>query len=123
MARTDITTTKLNAATWALALDTAEVSTTIDAALVTAGVRLLCSNPDKVVVRITNTHGSTHVVGVARANAQDNPAADFASTAIPATTGVRWFSFEQRCLQADAGIYLNLDVGHTGAIQAFELAP
>src|SRR6266540_6323937 len=98
MARTDIVTTKLSAAAWALAVDVADASTTIDAALVTAGVRILCTNPDKVVARITNTHGSTHVVSVARAtSAQEPPAADYASVAIPATTGVRWFAFEQRC--------------------------
>lgn len=123
--RTDVTTTKLTlgGATGTIANDIAEIAgTTIDAALVTAGVRVLCNKVRKTVLRITNTHGSTHVVTVVRGNAQDNPAADYASTAIPATTGVRVFTFQQKAMSPDGqGIFINLDAGHTGVIQAYEL--
>jgi hypothetical protein len=123
--RTDITTTKLTlgGATGTIANDIAEIAgTTIDAGLVTAGVRILFNKVRKVVVRITNTQAATHVVTVVRGNAQDNPAADYASTAIPATTGVRIFTFQQKSMSPDGqGIFINLDTGHTGVIQAYEL--
>jgi len=122
VARTDVTTTKIVSTAWSGHADVAEAPVTIDAALVAAGVRLLCTNPDKVVVRISNTHGSVHAVSVVRTNAQDQPAADYASVAIPATTGVRWFVFKQRVLQPDGGIYINFDPGHTGSLVAFEHA-
>lgn len=122
MPRTDITTTKLAHGAPTIAADIAEIAgTTIDASLVSNGVRLVCSKVRKTAVRITNTHASTHVVTIVRGAAQDNPAADYASTAIPATTGVRIFTFEPKCLQADGTIYINLDTGHTGVIQAYEV--
>ncbi len=52
MARTDITPTKLSSAPGDIAEPAA---TTIDATLVTNGVRLLSNKPRKVVVRATNT--------------------------------------------------------------------
>lgn len=117
MARTDITTTKL-----ARDADIADIAgTTVDATLVTNGVRVLCRKPNRTFLRVSNTHGSTHILTVAgSANAQ--VATDYATTAIPATTGVRVVGpLSGRFIQSDGGIYLNLDTGHTGVIQAYEL--
>src|SRR5438093_13420758 len=86
MARTAITTTKL-----ALGSDIAEVAgTTIDAALVTAGVVITCQKPHRVFIRITNTSAAGKTVKVPKTGQSQQDEVDQTSTSIPATTGVRY---------------------------------
>ncbi len=78
----------------------------------------------KLVIRVTNTHGSDHVVTV-RAGA--NPPAfrrgiGDATITVPATTGVRYITVESaRFAQADGAIWLDFDSGMTGKVMAFRL--
>lgn len=98
-------------------------ATTIDATLVTNGVVVENAKPELMLIRVTNTEGSTNVVTI---RAGDNPPAmaaglgDLAVT-VAATTGVQYIGpFESgRFLQggADAGdLFIDFETGMTGAI-------
>ena len=98
-------------------------ATTIDATLVTNGVVVDNAKPELMLIRVTNTEGSTNVVTI---RAGDNPPAmaaglgDLAVT-VAATTGVQYIGpFESgRFLQggADAGdLHIDFETGMTGAI-------
>ncbi len=117
MARTDITTTKIGVGSSDFAAPTA---TTIDAALVSNGVRIVCKKASRVVLRITNTAAATHWVKIRGQNAAQDPT-DYQSTAIPITTGCRVLRPGGDRVQSDGCVYLDLDTGHTGAIEAYEL--
>lgn len=104
-------------------LNGAAGATTIDAALVTNGVVVENCEPERTLIRVTNTEASTNVVTV---RAGDNPPAlaagqgDLAVT-VAATTGVQYLGpFESgRFLQggADAGdLHIDFEAGMTGAI-------
>jgi hypothetical protein len=124
MARTDVSTTKL--ATGVDILDPA--GTAVDVA---NGIRVLFGTTAgsalggkvrRVLLRISNTPAGTRVVTVVRGPAaQDPAAADLATQAIPATTGVIDLVVGPKYVQADGGIYVNFVAGHTGVVQAFEL--
>ncbi len=78
----------------------------------------------KLIVRVTNTHGSDHVVTV-RAGA--NPPAfrqgiGDASVTVAATTGVQYLTIESaRFVQSDGSVHLDFDTGMTGTVMAFRL--
>lgn len=104
-------------------LNGAAGATTIDATLVTNGVVIENAEPERTLLRVTNTEGSTNVLTVRKG---DNPPAlaagqgDLAVT-IAATTGVQYIGpFESgRFLQggADAGdLHIDFESGMTGAI-------
>jgi hypothetical protein len=115
--------------------DLAETTTTIDAA---NGMKVLTSSPVRhVLLRITNTHGSPHAVtivaapGAGNSRAQHGAAgpagsypveADGVSSAIPATTGVRYVGASGRYFQTDGSVLLNFEPAHTGVITAVEWA-
>ncbi len=95
-------------------------ATTIDATLVTNGVVVENAKPELMLIRVTNTEGSTNTVTV---NAGDNPPALAAGggnlvVTVAATTGVQYIGpFESgRFLQSDGTIEIDFESGMTGAI-------
>lgn len=101
-------------------LDAATGPTTIDATLVTNGVVVNNAEPERTVIRVTNTEASTNVVTVRKG---DNPPAlaaglgDLAVT-VAATTGHRYLGpFESgRFLQNDGSMEIDFETGMTGVI-------
>jgi hypothetical protein len=95
-------------------------ATTIDATLVTNGVVVENAKPELMLIRVTNTEGSTNVVTV---RAGDSPPAlaagqgDLAVT-VAATTGVQFIGPLEsgRFLQAGGDIHIDFETGMTGAI-------
>lgn len=81
-------------------------------------------NTRKLVIRVTNTHGSDHTVTV---KAGANPPAfrqglGDASVTVAATTGVQYLTVESaRFIQSDGSIHLDFDTGMTGKVMAFRL--
>lgn len=106
-------------------LDGATGPTTIDSTLVTAGVVVNSAQPERTLIRVTNTEGSTNVVTLRKG---DNPPAlaagqgDLAVT-VAATTGVQYLGpFESgRFLQNDGSIEVDFETGMTGAIDVLLL--
>lgn len=98
-------------------------ATTIDATLVTNGVVVENAKPELMLIRVTNTEGSTNTVTIA---AGDNPPALAAGlgslvVTVAASTGVQYIGpFESgRFLQggADMGdLHIDFETGMTGAI-------
>lgn len=98
-------------------------ATTIDATLVTNGVVVENAKPELMLIRVTNTEGTTNTVTIA---AGDNPPALAAGlgslvVTVAATTGVQYIGpFESgRFLQggADMGdLHIDFESGMTGAI-------
>lgn len=83
------------------------------------------AEPERTVLRITNTHGSDHVVTI---KAGANPPALAAGQGdltqnVVATSGVEWLGpFESgRFLQADGTLLIDIATGHTGTITAFRV--
>lgn len=78
----------------------------------------------KLVIRVTNTHGSDHTVTL---KAGVSPPAfrqglGDASVTVPATTGVRYLTAESaRFVQADGSIWLDFETDMTGKVMAFRL--
>lgn len=98
--------------------------TTIDAALVTAGVVINAANPEYTWIRVTNTAVATKVVTVkAGAGPQAWMAGqgDKAAT-LAATTGVAWFGpfTSAQFQQQGSKLHLDLVTGHTGTITVFK---
>lgn len=104
-------------------LNGATGATTIDATLVTNGVVVDSAKPELMLIRVTNTEGSTNTVTI---KAGDNPPALAAGlgdlvVTVAATTGVQYIGpFESgRFLQggSDMGdIHIDFETGMTGAI-------
>lgn len=104
-------------------LDGATGPTTIDATLVTNGVVVDAAEPERLIIRVANTEGSTNVVTI---QAGDNPPALAAgqgalAVTVAATTGVRYLGpFESgRFLQAGADVgdlHIDFESGMTGTI-------
>ena len=115
--------------------DMAENSVAIDQP---NGMRVIVvGKVNRVAIRITNTSASPRQVTVKAAPNAGNPRGvygaagpggsnpgepDYVSTAIPATTGVRWLAPPARYLQSDGAIWLDFAAGHTGAVSAVESA-
>lgn len=95
-------------------------STTIDATLVTNGVSVTAAIPEQMVIRVTNTEGSTNVVTIkagAYPPAWAKGLGDLAVT-LAATTGVQYIGplESARFLQADGTIWIDFETAMTGAI-------
>jgi hypothetical protein len=78
----------------------------------------------KLVVRITNTHGSDHTVTVKAGSA--DPAfrrgIGDKTVTVAATSGVQYLTVESaRFAQSDGSIHLDFEVGMTGKAMAFRL--
>jgi hypothetical protein len=118
MARTSITPTALAGNS-----ETAVVATTIDAALVTAGISVAAGGLGALVIRVANTNGSDRVITV---KAGDDPpghqasAGDLAVT-VAATTGVKFIGPLEtaRFLQDDGTIHIDLAASFAGTIEIY----
>jgi hypothetical protein len=119
MARTAITPRALvgNAG-----LNGATGTTTIDATLVTNGATIANVKPERIILRVANTEGSTNVVTI---RAGDNPPAGAAgqgdiTVTVAATTGVQYIGpFESsRVLQGTGAMEIDFETGMTGTIEA-----
>jgi threonine dehydratase len=106
-------------------LNGATGATTIDSTLVTNGVVINAAEPERTVLRVTNTEGSTNVVTV---RAGDYPPALAAgqgdlTVTVAATTGVQYLGpFESgRVLQGNGTMEIDFETGMTGAIDALLL--
>lgn len=130
MARTAITPRALVANG---SLDGATGPVTIDATLVSNGAIINGVEPERTIIRVTNTEGSTNDVTI---KGGDNPPAHAAgqgdlAVTVAATTGVRYLGpFESgRFLKVldDAGVnkggslYIDFETGMTGAIDVLLL--
>ena len=101
-------------------LNGASGATTIDATLVSNGAVVNNAKPERTLIRVTNTEGSTNVLTI---KAGDNPPALRAgqgdiTVTVAATTGVQYFGpFESdRVLQDDGSMQIDFESGMTGAI-------
>lgn len=109
-------------------LNGATGATTIDATLVTNGVVIESCEPERTLIRVTNTEASTNVVTI---KAGDNPPAHAAgqgdlAVTVAATTGVQYLGpFESgRFIQAGADmgdLHIDFETGMTGAIDVLLL--
>lgn len=113
--RTDVTSVKL-----VNNLDVTPAGTAVDQP---NGMRIVFRKLRHLFILVSNTSASTRVVTVRKAtNSSDNPASDFASTAIPITTGLGLLGpFNGRYVQADGTIWLDFVAGHTGNVMPFEV--
>lgn len=101
-------------------LDSVTGPTTIDSTLVTNGVVINSAEPERLILRVANTEGSTNTVTV---NAGDNPPALAAGqgnlvVTIAATSGIRYIGpFESgKYLQNDGSMEVDFETGTTGTI-------
>jgi hypothetical protein len=130
MARTAITPRALAANG---SLDSATGPTTIDAALVTAGAIVNSVEPERTVIRVTNTEGSTNTVTI---KAGDNPPALAAGqgdlvVTVAATTGARYIGplesgrflkmLDDASVAQGGSLYLDFETGMTGTIDVLLL--
>jgi hypothetical protein len=101
-------------------LNSATGPTTIDATLVSNGATVANAKPERMLMRITNTEGSTNVVTL---KAGDSPPALRAgqgdvTVTVAATTGAQYFGpFESdRVLQDDGSVSIDFETAMTGTI-------
>jgi hypothetical protein len=132
MARTAVNTVRMIPAL--TPVDAAEVAVAIDTA---NGMRVVPAVKTRgIVIRVTNTHASPHQVTVRAVPGAGNPRGafggpgpsgssptepNFVSTAIPATTGVRFIVVPAHFVQTDGSIYLDFEAAHTGTVSAAEV--
>jgi hypothetical protein len=97
-------------------------STTIDSTLVTNGVVIADADPEKLVIRVANTHSAAHAVTV-RAGDTIYPAilsgeGDLAVT-VALTSGVTEFAAldSMRFLQSDGSLLIDFATGFTGTLE------
>jgi hypothetical protein len=97
-------------------------ATTIDATLVTNGVTIANAQPERTLIRVANTEGSTNVLTV---KAGASPPALLAgqgdvTVTVAATSGVQYFGpFDSaRVLQADGSMWIDFETAMTGTIEA-----
>jgi hypothetical protein len=126
----------LNALIYAVRTDVSPVKLTKNADVNTAtapGVAVDIANGMRVlvglgklrrtIILISNTSAGTRVVTVRKATTSaEIPAADFASIAIPITTGLGILGpFNGQYVQSDGTIWLDFVASHTGNVMPFEL--
>jgi hypothetical protein len=104
---------------------TTPAGTTIDATLVTNGVKIVAGMPERTILRVTNTHGADHAVTI-KAGAYPPAVAagqgDLAVT-VPATSGdVLIGPVESgRFLQSNGEIWVDFATGFTGTVTALRV--
>lgn len=106
-------------------LNGATGATTIDATLVTNGVVINSAEPERTLIRVTNTEASTNTVTI---RAGDNPPALAAGqgdlvVTVAASTGVQYIGPVEsgRFLQNDGTLEVDFETGMTGAIDVLLL--
>lgn len=99
--------------------------TTIDSTLVTNGVVVASAEPERTVIRVTNTEGSTNTATVRKG---DNPPAHAAGqgdlvVTVAATSGVQFIGPLEsgRFLQTDGSLEIDFETGMTGTIDVLQL--
>lgn len=99
--------------------------TTIDSTLVTNGVVINDVDPERTLIRVTNTSGAAKNVTVkAGAGSQSWMAGQGDSvTAVALTSGVEWLGpfTSARFQQKGTRLYVDFVAGHTGTITVFKL--
>lgn len=106
-------------------LNGATGATTIDSTLVTNGVVINSAEPERTLIRVTNTEGSTNTVTIRKG---DNPPSLAAGqgdlvVTVAATTGVQYIGPVEsgRFLQNDGSMEIDFETGMTGAIDVLLL--
>lgn len=122
MARTAVTPRAL---TKNSGLNGATGATTIDSTLVTNGVTVNTAEPERMLIRIANTEGSTNTLTVkagTSAAALRSGQGDLVVT-VAASTGVQYVGplESDKYLQADGAVYLDFETGMTGSIDVLLL--
>ncbi|MBP2331233.1 hypothetical protein JOF56_011618 [Kibdelosporangium banguiense] len=89
------------------------------------GHSIAAAPSDRMVLRVTNTHGSAHPVVVKAGTYPPAIAAGQGdlTVSVAATTGVQWIGPLEsgRFMQADGSILVDIEAAHAGTITAFEL--
>ena len=101
----------------------AAVTTTIDPTLVTAGVQIDLSGVagDRLLVRITNTHGVAHIVTLNSGTYSAGVVGDITQS-VGATTGVYLFTVEpQRVMDNDGLLTIDFVTDHAGVIEVYTM--
>lgn len=114
-------------------LNGATGATTIDATLVSNGAIVNGVEPERTIIRVTNTEASTNVVTI---KAGDNPPAHAAgqgdlAVTVAATTGVQYLGpfesgrflkkLDDASVAQGGSIYIDFETGMTGAIDVLLL--
>lgn len=106
-------------------LNGAAGATTIDSTLVTNGVVINSAEPERILIRVANTEGSTNTVTV---QSGDNPPAHAAGqgdlvVTVAATSGVQFIGPLEsgRFLQNDGTLEIDFETGMTGTIDVLLL--
>lgn len=96
--------------------------TTIDAALVTNGVKVEDAVPERTVIRVANTAASALDATVQSGNRWMGGQGDIVKE-VAANTGVQWLGpfASARVLQADGSMYVDFETGFTGTVTVFKL--
>lgn len=99
--------------------------TTIDSTLVTNGVVINNVDPERTLIRVTNTSGAAKNVTVKTGTGTQSWMAGQgdSTTAVALTSGVEWLGpFTSARFQQDGSkLYVDFVSGHTGAITVFKL--
>ncbi len=106
-------------------LNGATGATTIDSTLVTNGATIASAKPERTLIRVANTEGSTNTLTI---KAGDNPPAlragqgDLVVT-VAATSGVQYIGplESDKYLQADGSLEIDFESGMTGSIDVLLL--
>jgi hypothetical protein len=95
-------------------------STTIDSTLVTNGVVVENTYPERILIRVTNTEGSTNTVTIAAGDSPPALAAGLGAlvVTVAASTGVQYIGPLEsgRFLQDTGDLHIDFESGMTGAI-------
>lgn len=100
---------------------TTAVATTIDPTLVSAGAQIDLSGVagDRLLIRVTNTHGTAHDVTFNSGTYSAGAVGDITVT-VPLTSGVKYVAFEPaRVMDNDGLLLIDFATDHAGVIEAY----
>lgn len=106
-------------------LNAATGTTTIDSTLVSNGATVTAAEPERMLIRVANTEGSTNTLTVkagTSAAALRSGQGDLVVT-VAATTGVQYIGplESDKYLQSDGSVSLDFETGMTGSIEVLLL--
>lgn len=106
-------------------LNGATGTTTIDSTLVTNGATVTAAEPERMLIRVANTEGSTNTLTVkagTSAAALRGGQGDLVVT-VAATSGVQYVGplESDKYLQSDGAVYLDFETAMTGSIEVLLL--
>jgi len=100
----------------------ASIMKVIDAALVTAGLRVPFCGARRILVHVKNTHSSAHEVTAYAGAGAGAAYGDYESMDIPATSGERILVLEATRFQQSSGeLWVDFGSGMTGLVGVFLL--